>query len=201
VNRAGSIVVGVAGAALVGLLAGCGGGGGSSASVDTTPLKAPERISAYSRLTDVPIMRSAAGKRVAEHRLLLDRKTAQQVSKAYGGAGALAVEYADPSLDLVPLLVAVRAQSPRPWFPTEDVALEKLVKPRNEVVHIGGVDCVIKNAPTTAGHKPKPGSAQIQSCMRTGPKLTVYLENVQNFAQAEQVAPLVDSAFDQLSKS
>lgn len=190
------------GAAIVGLVWLLAGGDDSSsgASVDRTPLTAPERISAYSKLTDVPITQTAAGKQVAAHRAVIDKKTADAVSKAFGGAAAIAVEYADPSLSLVPLLIAVRAPSPTPWFPTEDLALEKIVKPRNEVRKVGDVTCVIQNAPTKVGKKPAPQSAVLQSCMRTGPKLTVVLDNVQSFSQAEQVAPLVDDAYAQLSK-
>jgi len=207
VARSSTILVGVAGAligaAIVGLVWLLAGGDGSSesASVDRTPLVVPKRISAYSRLTDLPITQTAAGHQVAAHRVVIDKKTAEAVSKAYGGAAAIAVEYADPSLSLVPLLVAVRGASPTPWFPTQDLALDKVVKPADEVKKVGDVTCVIKNAPTKAGQKPAPQSAVLQSCMRSGPRLTVVLANVQSFAQPEQVAPLVDDAFAQLSKS
>jgi hypothetical protein len=201
VSRAGTIVAGAAGAALLSALAaGCGGGGGSSASVDTTPITAPARISAYGKLADLPVLQSAAGKKVLARRLFLDGQTQRAVQKAYGGAAAIATEYSDPSLGLRPLLVAVRASTPRPWFPAEDTVLEKIARPQNEVRHVGDADCVIRNAPTPAGKTPSPQSAVLQYCQRSGPKLTVIVANVQPFTDPTQVVPLVDDAWSQVSK-
>ncbi len=170
---------------------------------DASSFTPPEKLGAYIPFRDVKIIKTnAQGAKQAKRHELWDRKTAATLSAAYGGAQAVAEDYSNEDLSDSALLVAVKAPSPKLWVYYSDPVTLGLVRPFQEVRTFGQVQCKVQNDPTIAGKKPAPSSVHVAGCQRSGPHLTVQIQNVAGDElgnHPETVAQLVDQAYDALS--
>lgn len=183
-------------------LAGCSDSDPGGRSVGTAALSAPARLGGYSRLADVPLSRQGLGKATADRVHSWNQRSAQRLSRTYGGAAAVVETYADDRLGTQFSLVAARASTPFPPFvPYQDPAVLGLSRPPEDLVSIGDVACVVRNDATVAGQTPAADATHVVSCVRTGPTLTVQAQNLTGDLgqQPTQVAHLLDEAWSALS--
>jgi hypothetical protein len=196
------VVGALLGAAVVGILWLALGGDddGDVAAADATPLAAPTALGAYVPIASAPRLQDERGQGQIERISRLNQRTAQQVSEAFGGAGAVAATYVDDELLTFVPLVAVRAQAPLPWVPYQDPADLHLVRAPQEVLRFGDVACVVQNQPTPEGGEPAEDSVVTTLCSRTGPGLTVQVlfPGSDLGHQPARVAQLVDEAWASL---
>ena len=198
-----AVVGALLGAAVVGVLWLALGGdddGEDAAAADTTPLAAPTALGGYVPAGGAPALQNENGQRQIERISRLNQRTAQQLSEAFGGAGAVAATYVDDELLTFVPLVAVRAQSPQPWVPYQDPADLHLARAPQEVLRFGDVSCVVQNQPTPEGQEPAEDAVITTSCVRTGPGLTVQVlyPGPDLGHQPARVAQLVDEAWASL---
>ncbi|HVV17799.1 MAG TPA: hypothetical protein VHF06_00080 [Pseudonocardiaceae bacterium] len=169
-----------------------GGGLGGSSSITT-----PNTIGSLSTLHDASAKMgndkaTANAQRVAAD----DAQSAQLLSRAYGGAAATVVHYADGQLANMAVLLVVRADSPEPYERYENLKELGLSVPQREVQHLGDVVCDVVNTVTvTSGQEPADG-VQTAACQRTGDGLTVQVRPIGDIAHhPDEVAALVDDAW------
>jgi hypothetical protein len=170
-------------------LGGCGGGGDSTGSstdsgsgageVSTDPISLPEELDGLKEIVKAVEARGADSKAVAdqvENQEHVAKATAAAYSKAFGGASAAYLSYADSGLEHMPYVIAVRAEAPGMTIgPVEDPSFLGLAKPEREVQSVGAVECqVLWSPPVTEGMKPDPSSELTANCQRTGSGATVY---------------------------
>ena len=149
-----AVVGALLGAAVVGVLWLALGGdddGDDTAAADATPLAAPTALGGYVPAAGAPALQNENGQRQIERISRLNQRTAQQLSEAFGGAGAVAATYVDDELLTFVPLVAVRAQSPQPWVPYQDPADLHLARAPQEVLRFGDVSCVVQNQANAGG--------------------------------------------------
>jgi hypothetical protein len=98
-------------------------------------------------------------------------------------------------------LIAVRAESPRPFTPYTDAETLGLARSPQEVRTFGEVSCVVQNRATPAGEEPEPEATLATSCQRTGDGLTVHVlyPRPDLGSQPEAVARMVDEAWAALA--
>jgi hypothetical protein len=207
--RAARVVGGAALVAAICALAGCSGSGSGSSPVrtganpvGTAALTAPDRLGGYSKFADSPLSRQGRGKATADRVRSWNERSVERLSRTYGGAAATVETYADDGLETRFSLLAARASTPFPPFvPYQDPAALGVAKPTQELVSFGDVACVVRNDSTPAGRTPRAGSAHVASCVRTGPQLTVQIQDVGGDLgeQPAAVARLVDEAWSALS--
>jgi hypothetical protein len=162
--------------------------------VDTTPIAAPERLGPYRQVGALTAGQGGAAVRNAKRTEAWNARTAEAVSRAYGGAAAVAATYADDGLETMIPVTAVRAATPEPFVPYQDPAELGLARPTSEVTRFDRVACVLHNDPTASGEEPDPQTVWVTSCMRSGPGLTVQIVSPGGGIahQPQQVAGLVD---------
>ena len=81
-------------------------------------------------------------------------RTAENVSKAYGGAAAVAATYTDAELEVMVPLIAVRESSPQPWVRYTDPAVLGLSSRPTRCGTFGQVSCVIRTSPRRRTRSP-----------------------------------------------
>jgi hypothetical protein len=179
-------------ALLVGALAlgGCGGGGddtdGStnggdpSGAVSTDPISLPEEIDGLKELAKAIEARQSPAHLVEDqdkNQEEVANATDAAYSKAFDGAAAAYLSYADSELLHMPYVIAVRAEAPGMTIgPVEDPSFLGLAKPEREVRAVGEVECqIIWSPPVTEGMTPDPSSELTTNCQRSGSGATVFV--------------------------
>lgn len=188
------LVVGGLGVGLPWLLSGGGGGGlgGSSAAV-----LAPGSLGDLKSLHDASVQVAGdKGAANAQRQAADDVQSAKLLSTAYGGAAATVAHYADEELENIVTLFVVRADSPEPFVPYENLKELAEAVPQNELVRVGDVACVVFNSQfVKSGPEPTDGVVTTL-CQRSGNGLTVQVRvggDIQH--HPDQVAALVDDAW------
>lgn len=188
-------VVGALVAAVPLLLTRGGDSGGLGASKDS--ISAPDTIAGYSQEVKNPKVHESTVK------LLTSTATvsAKNLSDAYGGAGAVFRQYSDEGLQNMFSLEAVRAQSPKPFYPYVDPAQLGLAKPEQDVETLGEVVCLVNHQPVVAGQQEQPDQVHVETCERTAAHLTVRLrfQGGDSWHSLADAAALTDKAWSQLS--
>jgi hypothetical protein len=165
-------------------LAGCGGGGsstgGSGGDPDTSAIELPTEIEGFKQLVAQIKAKHEESKVVTDQEKNVEataKATADAYSEAYGGAAAAYASYADPALEKLPYVIAVRAESPGMTIgPVVDPKFLGLAKPEREVTTVGEVECqIIWSPPVTAGQTPDPSSELTTNCQRSGSGATVFV--------------------------
>lgn len=201
---AAALVGAVVGAAVVGAvwLAVGGDDDGDGDEPDTAALQAPATLGGFSTFESVATgMDNERAVEQASRTTAWNARTAEAVSKAYGGAAAVAATYASPDLDVMVPLIAVRASAPQPWVRYTDAGVLGLALPPDEVRTFGEVACVIRNQPTREGSEPAEDSAITTLCQRTADDLTVQVlfPGSDLGSRPAAVAILVDEAWTALA--
>jgi hypothetical protein len=168
-------------------LGGCGGGGDSTAStgsggdgeISTDPISLPPELGGLKELVKAVEAKNPDGKVAADqakNQEAVAKATAAAYSKAFGGAAAAYGAYADPALEHMPYVIAVRAEAPGMTIgPVYDPSYLGLAKPEREVRSVGKVECqVLWSPPVTEGTTPDPSSELTANCERRGSGATVY---------------------------
>ncbi|NUR58659.1 MAG: hypothetical protein HOV87_08210 [Catenulispora sp.] len=188
-------VVGALVAAVPLLLTRGGGGGGLGASKDS--ISAPEALGAYRPMLKNSKVNGDTVKRLTD----TESVSGKNLSAAYGGAGAVFRQYADDSIQNSFTLEAVRAESPKPFYPYVNPAQIGLAEAEQDVEAFGQVNCLIHYLPVQQGQTVEPDQVQALICERTSSHLTVRLRF--NFGDAwhkpADAAALTDQAWSQLS--
>jgi hypothetical protein len=161
----------------------------------------PKKLGALARFGDLKINQSSRGQALAKRHNAWNQKTAAAASAAYGGAAAIAQDYANDGLTDFALLVAVKGPTPKLYVPYNDAKYLGLARAPQEVRVYGDVQCIVHNDPTVTGRKPAPDSVHVGLCQRSGPHLTVQVQGVggQLGNHPETVAQLIDQEFAALS--
>lgn len=195
-------MVGLVGAVVGALVAGVpllltrgDGGGGLGKSKDS--ISAPEALGGYRPMLKNPKADASLIKRLTES----ESMSGKNLSAAYGGAGAVFREYTDDGLVNSFELEAVRAESPKPFYPYIDAAELGLVKPDEDVEAFGQVNCLIHYEPTPQGQPVEPDQIHVLTCERTSSHLTVRLrfDSGDAWQKPADAAALTDQAWSQLS--
>jgi hypothetical protein len=164
-------------------LAGCGGGDdtdGSTGATDTDPITLPSEIGGLKELVKAVEARGSDDKLVedqVDNQEEVAKATEAAYSKAFDGAAAAYLSYADSDLEHMPYVIAVRAEAPGMTIgPVVDPSFLGLAKAEREVQTVGEVECqVFWSPPVTEGMKPDPSSELTGNCQRTGSGATVYV--------------------------
>lgn len=174
-----AVAVGVAIGALA--FGGSGGGGeGSAAVVDPTPISLPPRLDGYTDVVQVAAANGASGDQVTEqraHQGEVEAATEAAYRRAFDGAATAYRAYADPGLERMPYVIAVRAQAPGMTLgPVVSGAFLGLATPEREVKTVGPVSCeILWSPPTVAGKTPDPANEQVVTCQRSAKDATVFV--------------------------
>jgi hypothetical protein len=176
----------VAGAVVTILLATGAIGDGGDDGVDTRDVELPD---------DLAGMRARAGS--AEP---VNVATADALRDAYGGAATDVETYSSDELDTSASIAVIRAPSPE-LVPPLVVSADDLglAVPIDDVETIGDVECLIRNPPTPEGQDVDVEQIAVQLCQRTGEDLTVRAVGVVGDLGANEVADLVDAAWQDVA--
>lgn len=123
------------------------------------------------------------------------------LSEVYAGATAYSASYVDAPLEKAFTVSVVRAESPVPYVMYVDLERMNLLAPTLELRAIGDVTCVLLNCSLESDGDPADLHSQVVSCMRSGPELTVWVDQVSP-SMAEDltaVVGLVDQAWTDAS--
>ena len=120
----------------------------------------------------------------------------------YGGAAAATTQYNDESLANPLTVYAVRANSPIPYVRAE-VYKGDLIAPVDQELQFGRVTCLVANDLVRVGGSKNDLQPRVQWCMRTGPKLTVWIDRVAGDLRNDpsSVAGMVDETFAKISQT
>ena len=118
----------------------------------------------------------------------------------YGGAAAAAGEYNDDGLANPFSMYAVRANSPVPYVAAENIKVMGVIAPGEQKLLFGAVTCLVTNDRVTLGGSKSELNPKVQWCMRTGPKLTVWIDTVSGDVEHNPagVAAMVDETWGQI---
>jgi hypothetical protein len=189
-------------------IAGCGGSGdnggsGSGVSGSSEAISLPAQLGEFRDVADVTSEKAPdAGAKQRTHQDDVRTATAAAYSKAYGGAGATYRGYSNSGLDLMPWVIAVRAESPGLTVgPVVDPAYLKLAKPEHEIKDFGDVSCELFWNTVLEGEEPKPDDETVVRCQRSGSGVTVLVGgNGFKGPDGEQaMVDLTNAAFDAVS--
>jgi len=161
-------------------------------------LNAPGAIGGFSSMARNSKVDAATVKRIQSQ----DAVSTKNLSAAYGGAAAVVGEYSNADISTEFELEAVRAQSPKPFFPYVDAHAIGMDKPSQEIVTFGRVACLVANIPVGVGQQEQPQSATAITCERTSAHLTVRLRfggGGDLMHSPQQAAALVDTAWSAIS--
>jgi len=193
----------VVGAAAVGTAWFASGGKGSGGFLGGGgELALPASVGTYKQLSDVDRYRTGPGVKVSERLANWNTKSAERLSESHGGAAATARAYSDDELTVTFTLYAVRdGDLGKPFVPYQDPAELGLAKPLQELLTFGDVYCVVQNQTTVIGQEPAADSAQVLSCSRSAPGLTVQTGPISGDLGKDPpaVARLIDEAWEALA--
>ncbi|GAA1972355.1 hypothetical protein [Catenulispora subtropica] len=197
-------MVGLVGAVVGALVAGIpllltrssdGGSGGLGASHES--LSAPAALADYTPAAKNNKVDPATIKRITT----TETTSTKNLSDAYGGATAVVRQYTDASLQNWVTLEAVRAESPKPYYPYVDPAQIGMAKPDQDVETFGQVNCLVHYTPVAQGQPEPPDQVLVMTCERTSAHLTVRLRFASGDAwhSPADAAALTDKAWSQLA--
>lgn len=129
--------------------------------------------------------------------------TTKQYAEAYPGAGIGVQAYANESLDFMPVVIAIRADS-TPILANavaQDPADAGLAVNQSEIKVVGDVRCTIYHTQAVmAGDTPDPDQVAASLCQETAHGFTVFVTGPGNgTAGVTQMVNLTKAAFDTLS--
>lgn len=185
-----------AGGALPGQQKDSGGGSGSS----TAAISLPAKFLTYSRMADVPVNKSGAGRANVEAQEVDYHNTATALSAAHHGAGAAVEGYGSDDLQTLFSVWAVRDATPPPVAMVASADRLGLAVAPEVVRTFGAASCdirydgIVKGQPITADH------THTIFCQRSSSSLTVtiYGPGGDVGGHPDQVAAMVDAVWSQL---
>jgi hypothetical protein len=188
----------VAGAVLAILLATGAIGDGGDDDVDTRDVELPDDLEGM-RTRD-EIFRESGHPDRAESTERVNEATADALRDAHGGTATDVETYSNDELDTGASITVVRAQAPELVPPLVlSPADLGLAVPIDDVETVGNVECLLRNPPTPEGQEVDTEQIVVQLCQRTGDDLTVRAVGIVGDLTADDVADLVDAAWQNVA--
>jgi hypothetical protein len=162
-------------------IAGAGGTSPSSASASGARAMAlPATLDGYRDILTVIESKSKNSRILAAqraHESFERTATVAAYTKAFGGAPAAYMDYANDGLTRTPWAIAVRADAPQLEIgPIPDLKYLGVATPPQQVVTVGPVSCEVAwTQITPLGKKPDSSSEETVMCERTGSGVTAYV--------------------------
>ena len=152
----------------------------SSGQISTKQITLPATLAGYKDVVDVIASKTSnqsPAQRQRTEQAKVKAETEAAYRQAFGGAAAAYREYADPGLQKLPYVIAVRGSAPGLTLgPVEDASFLGLARPEREVRAIGRVSCLIQwSPPTIAGRTPDPSSEHVTNCQRSDSGVSVFV--------------------------
>ncbi|MCK7624305.1 hypothetical protein MUU72_14540 [Streptomyces sp. RS10V-4] len=196
-----AVGAGLVGAAWWGFSGGGSESGGAGLGRSAGDLSLPASLGKYVPFKDAAQRNGGNASQAIQRTTKTEEQTTKLLSTAYGGAPAAVRTLAEPGLETFFMVNAVRARTPEPFTPYEDVTTLGLVRPMREVVRVGGATCLVANQPTPTGQQPRPDAVSVDYCQRTADGLTVQIRGISGGLRnsPQQVAELLDEAWSALS--
>jgi hypothetical protein len=163
--------------------------------VDAREIQLPDDLNGMRPRAD--ILRESGHADQAERAEQVNDATADELRDAYQGAATDVETYSTDDLDTGASIAVVRADSPELVPPLVVSAADLgLAAPIDDIETIGNVECLVRNPPTPAGQEVDSEQIAIQVCQRTGDNLTVRAVGIVGDLTADDVAQLVDGAWE-----
>jgi hypothetical protein len=171
---------------------------GSDDGVDTRDIELPDELNGMR--TRSAIFREGGHPDQADVAERVNQATAAALRDAYRGAATTVETYSGDELDTGASIAVIRAESPELVPPLVVEASDLgLAVPVEDVETVGNVECLVRNPPTAEGQEVDVEQIAIQVCQRTGDDLTVRAMGIVGDLTSEDVAHLVDAAWDDVA--
>jgi hypothetical protein len=188
----------VAGAVLAILLATGAIGDDGEDGADTRDIELPDDLNGMRTRADV--LSEGGHPDQAERAKQVNEATADALRDAYGGAATDVETYSSDDLATSASIAVVRAHSPELVPPLVVPATDLgLAVPIDDVETIGNVECLVRNPPTPEGQEVDRDQIAIQVCQRTDGDLTVRAIGIVGDLTADDVADLVEAAWQDVA--
>jgi hypothetical protein len=185
------------GGALPGQQKDSGAGPGGS----TARISLPAHFLTYSRMADVPVNKSEAGRKNVAAQDGENRDTAAALSAAHHGAGAAVESYGNDGLDTMFSVWAVRDATPPPVVQLAGAERLGLAVAPEVVRTFGDVSCDVRYDGIPQGRPITPQLTHTIICQRSSSSLTVTVRSPVGDVggHPDQVAAMVNAVWSQLT--